>query len=293
MSSYSIMLVRNLRKSGDYQRAILSQDENLRMAIANDRNVAVAKAQARQGMTPELNTQQKMSKEEELTDLVAITAKAQENLLSLYPKETVAKFMAGLTKDNMTYLNVYWNDLKPVFKNKTGLTKAYFDRILTQHIQNITDSRGMSTRQSMGWDSAGLNELAEFNQLGFKFLLTTPIISRIITKLNFLANASSSSSPKAKRTRDNLLEFQGNLPTPPMIQKASELSEAQKQVFFRDLILAFRGLYVPDENTWKTAELGDADKLQAAVDRLFQPITAYKKGELHKIYTVVGGRPKM
>lgn len=293
MSSYSIMLVRNLRKSGDYQRAILSQDENLRMAIANDRNVAVAKAQARMGMLPELTALQQKSKEEELTDLVAITAKAQENLLSLYPKETVAKFMAGLTKDNLTYLNVYWNDLKPVFKNKTGLTKTYFDRILTQHIQNITDSRGMSTRQSMGWDSAGLNELAEFNQLGFKFLLTTPIISKILTKLNVLANASSSSSPKAKRTRDNLLEFQGSLPTALMIQKASELSEAQKQVFFRDLILAFRGMYVPDENTWKTAELGDADKLQAAVDRLFQPISAYKKEQLQKIYSVIGGRPKM
>jgi len=286
------MLVRNLRKSGDYQRAILSQDENLRMAIANDRNIAVAKAQAKIGMTPELNTQQKMSKEEELTDLVAITAKAQENLLSLYPKETVAKFMAGLTKDNMTYLNVYWNDLKPVFKNKTGLTKTYFDRILTQHIQNITDSRGMSTRQSMGWDSPSLNEVAELNQLGFKFLLTTPIISKILTKLSVLANASKSDSPKAKRTRDNLLEFQGNLPTPIMIQKASELSEAQRQVFFRDLILAFRGMYVPDENTWKTAELGDTDKLQASVDRLFQPISDYKKGELNKIYSVIGGRPR-
>jgi len=286
------MLVRNLRKSGDYQRAILSQDENLRMAIANDRNVAVAKAQARIGMTPELNTQQKMSKEEELTDLVAITAKAQENLLSLYPKEKVAEFMARLTKDNLTYLNVYWNDLKPVFKNKTGLTKTYFDRILTQHIQNITDSRGMSTRQSNGWDSAGLNELKELNDVGFKFLMTTPIISRILTKLSVLANASSSSSSKAKRTRDNLLEFQGSLPTPLMIQKASELSEAQKQVFFRDLIGAFRGLYNPDENTWKTAELGDANKLQAAVDNLFLPITAGKKGELVKIYSVIGGRPR-
>jgi hypothetical protein len=286
------MLVRNLRKTGDYQRAILSQDENLRMAIANDRNVAQAKAQARMGMVPELTALQQKSKEEELTDLVAIKAKAQENLLTLYTKEKVAEYMAGLSNDQLTYLNVYWNDLKPVFKNKTGLTKTYFNRILTQHIQNITDSRGMSTRQSNGWDSAGLNEVAELNQLGFKFLMTTPIIGKILTKLNVLANASKSDSPKAKRTRDNLLEFQGSLPTPLMIQKASELSEAQKQVFFRDLILAFRGLYVPDENTWKTAELGDADKLQAAVDRLFQPITAYKKGELQKIYSVIGGRPR-
>lgn len=286
------MLVRNLRKLGDYERAILSQDENLRMAIANDRNVSVAKAQARQGMLPETTAQQKMSKEEELTDIVTIKAKAQENLLSLYSKELVATFMARLTKEQMTYLNVYWNDLKPVFKNKTGLTKTYFDRILNQHITNITDSRGMSTRQSMGWDSPSLNEVAELNQLGFKFLLTTDIIKRLVAELNFLAQVSSSESPKAKRTRDNLLEFQGTLPTPLMIQKASELSEAQKQIFFRDLILAYRGMYVPNEETWKAAEMGDKRQLQANVDRLFQAITPYKRDQLNKIYSVIGGRPR-
>ena len=98
------MLVRNLRKAGDYERAILSQEENLRMSIANDRNVAQAVAQSRQGMLPELTAQQQKSKEEELTDKVAIQAKAQENLLSLYPKETVAKYMAGLNQDQLTYL---------------------------------------------------------------------------------------------------------------------------------------------------------------------------------------------
>jgi hypothetical protein len=293
MSSYSIMLVRNLRKLGDYQRAVLSQDENLRMAIANDRNIAQAKAQARMGMMPELTPQQQKSKEEQLTDMIAIKAKAQENLLTLYPKETVVKFMEGLTNDNMTYLNVYWNDLKPVFKNKTGLTKTYFDRILTQHIQNITDSRGMSTRQSNGWDSAGLNEMSELNDLGFKFLMTTPIIDTIVKELNFLARASASAeSSKAARTRDNLLAFQGTLPTPLMLKKASELSEAQKQTFFKDLILAYRGMYTPNEEAWKTAAVGDKRQLQATVDKLFQPITEYKMGQLNKIYSVIGGRPK-
>jgi hypothetical protein len=288
------MLVRNLRKAGDYERAILSQDENLRMAIANDRNVAQAKAQARLGMMPELNNQQKMSKEEELTDLVAIKAKAQENLLTLYTKEKAAEFIAGLTKDQLTYLNVYWNDLKPVFKNKTGLTKTYFDRILRQHIQNITDSRGMSTKPSNGWDSAGLNEMSELNDLGFKFLMTTPIIDTLVKELNVLARASSSAeSSKAAKTRDKLLAFQGTLPTPLMLQKASELSEAQKQTFFKDLILAYRGMYNPNEETWKSASVGDKTRLQAIVDNLVQPISDYKMRELQKIYSVVGGRPRM
>jgi hypothetical protein len=78
-----------------------------------------------------------------------------------------------------------------------------------------------------------------------------------------------------------------------MIKKASELSEAQKQVFFRDLILAYRGMYNPNEDAWKAAEMGDKRQLQANVDRLFQPITAYKRDQLNKIYSVIGGRPRV
>jgi hypothetical protein len=269
------MLVRNLRKAGDYERAILSQDENLRMSIANDRAVSQAVAQSRMGMMPELTPQQQMSKQEELTDAIAIQAKAQENLLTLYPKETVSKFMAGLSKDNMIYLNVYWNDLKPVFKNKTGLTKTYFDRILTQHIQTITDSRGMSTRQSQGWDNASLNELDELNQTGIKFLVTTSIINDLIKELKI----------KKIRTTD-LQAFQEILPTPLMLKKASELSDAQKQTFFADLIKALRGMFNPDENTWKNALLEPKK-----VEQLFTPVTVAKMRELQKIYSVIGGRP--
>ena len=280
------MLVRNLRKAGDYERAILSQDEILRMAIANDRNVAQAKAQARQGMLPELTRDQQRSKEEELTDAIAIQAKAQENLLSLYSKELVAKYLQGLTNDQMTYLNVYWNDLKPVFKNKTGLTKTYFDRILNQHIQSITDSRGMSTRQSTGVRNASLNELAEVRRLGLDFLNSTPIVSDILNKLKVFARASRNpETSKAAQTFRNLSDFQSFLPTETILAKANALPEAEKQSWFRALVEVFEGLN-PNKAAWEDANLSEGSEVQRKVDTLFPVLSDAKKRRLQRMYAI-------
>lgn len=272
------MLVRNLRKAGDYERAILSQEENLRMAIANDRNVSQAKAQARQGMLPELTRYQMRSKEEELTDAISIQGKAQENLLSLYPKETVSKFMEGLSQDDMTYLNVYWNDLKLILKNKTGLSKTYFDRILKKHINDITDSRGMSTVPSTAAKSASLNELAEVKRLGIDFLRDSSIIRRIVGKLR-----TRGVGQNAAHALYVLEDFNRFLPSKAILDKANKLPEAEKQNWFKSIILIFDGIN-PNEAAWVNAL--NSDKTAEDVERLFPIMTEEKKRALRTLYAI-------
>jgi hypothetical protein len=274
------MLVRNLRKAGDYERAILSQEENLRMAIANDRNVSQAKAQARQGMLPELTKDQMRSKEEELTDAISIQGKALENLLSLYSKETAAKYMEGLSTDDMTYLNVYWNDLKPILKNKTGLSKTYFDRILRKHIEGITDNRGMSTVPSTGTKNASLNEIAEVKRLGLYFLRDSKIISKILGKLNILSGGRSRS--KAAHTFYVLNDFSKSLPTQELLDKANKLPEAERQNWFRALIEIFEGVN-PNMAAWEDALLSEGSETQRKVDQLFPILTEVKKQRLENL----------
>lgn len=283
MSSYSIMLVRNLRKAGDYERQILSQEENIRMAIANDRNVSQAKAEARKGMLPELTRDQKRSKEEELTDAITIQAKAQENLLSLYSKELVMKYLQNLTSDQMTYLNVYWNDLKPVFKNKTGLTKVYFDRILNQHIGKIIDSRGMSTVPSTGTKNASLNELVELRKLGFGFLMSTSIIEQLMGKMG-IASAGRTSS-KAFATKANLDKLRKNLPSERILAKVEASPEVDKQKFYEELINIFRGMFNPNEAAWQDALLSEPSESRRKIDEvLLQTITPVFTSKLREIY---------
>lgn len=279
------MLVRNLRKAGDYERAILSQDENLRMAIANDRNVAQAKAQARQGMVPELTRDQQRSKEEELTDAIAIQAKAQENLLSLYSKELVAKYLQGLTIDQLTYLNVYWNDLKPVFKNKTGLTKTYFDRILNQHIQSIVDSRGMSTVPSSGIKSASLNEMTELNRLGFDWMIGSPLLKGIASKLGRIAEATAAGS--MPRSDHKALEvFIASLPTKAVLAKANALPEGKRGAWINRLINAFAGT-TSDKSIWETQNAKEGRDFLASIDRLFPTFGPTQIAELQKLYNFI------
>lgn len=271
------MLVRNLRKRGDYEKSILSQEELLRMAIANDRNVSQARALAFQGQLPELTPQQQMSKEEELTDALAIQAKAQENLLTLYPKETVTKFMEGLSKDSMTYLNVYWNDLKPVFKNKSGLSKRYFDRILKKHIDAITDSRGMSVVPSTGFKNASLNELAEVK---FSFLFgDSPIYNRVLKALETAAKTNK----EAANTLINLKAFKDGLPTEKILNQVSQLSDDKKSEFFKELIDIYTGTTV-NPQLWEDASISDTQEIANKVDRLFPTLNINDNKRLRYLY---------
>lgn len=276
------MLVRNLRKAGDYERAVLSQDENLRMAIANDRAIALARSQAAQGMVPPITPLQLRSKEEELTDAVAINSKARDNLLSLYKPETVASFMEGMSQDDKVYLNVYWNDLKEILKTKSGLTKRYFDRILAKHIQGVIDSRGMSTVPSSGTRNASLNEPAELTRL--TLVREDPVITQLLTRLR--AGGRPADEAKGQAIAAELEELRKFLPTKQVIQKAGALPDAQKQQWFKDIIQIFEGLE-PNKDVWNAAaiEMRKAD-VNTKAERLFRPLTANQKQDLQLLYTI-------
>jgi hypothetical protein len=280
------MLVRNLRKAGDYERAILSQEENLRMAIANDRNVAQARSQFSKGMIPELTPQQMRSKEEELTDIIAIQAKAQENLLTLYPIETVRKFMEGLTQESMTYLNVYWNDLKPILKNKTGLNKTFFDRILKKHIDGIVDSRGMSVVPTTGTKSVSLNELDEVKRLGFDWMLGSPVLTSVLRRLRDIAN-SSAAGGKAAHDVATLEDFIRFLPKKATLDKANNLPEGRRGDWYNRLIKVFEGTDPVKEN-WDTLNVKQGREFLQDVARHYTIIDEAKKDELANLYSFVG-----
>lgn len=276
------MLVRNLRKAGDYQRAILSQDENLRMSIANDRAIALARSQAAQGMVPTLTPLQLRSKEEELTDAIAINSKARDNLLTLYKPETVTAFMDGMTQDDKVYLNVYWNDLKEILKTKTGLTKRYFDRILAKHIQAVVDSRGMSTVPSSGTRNASLNERSELDRI--LFAKEDPVVTKLLVRLR--SGGRPRDAAAARALADQLEAFRTLLPTRQIISKAEALPDARKQQWFRDVIQIFEGLE-PNKDVWEAAavETTMADVIKKA-EKLFRPLSEDQKRSLQLNYTI-------
>jgi len=277
------MLVRNLRRVGDYQKAILSQEENLRMAIANDRNVSQARAQLTMGMLPELTEQQKRSKEEELTDILSNEAKAMENLLSLFPREKATEFMNELNDDALTYMNVYWNELKPKLKDKTGLNARFFKRIIEDHIKGITNSRGMSTVPSTGARNASLNESEEAKRIGIYWVRDSNYIRKIIGKLNKI------NTPAAKQFVNGLNTLKRNLPTDATIRKADTKSEDFKQEFYQTLIDIFQ--FGPEEDWIDAAEDPSPQSTLRKTNVLFDFLNPGEEARLQRLYRDANEEP--
>ena len=58
MSGTGSLMIRNLQKPSDYSKAVMTQDELLRIAIANDANVAQARQGFQRGEVQALTPQQ-------------------------------------------------------------------------------------------------------------------------------------------------------------------------------------------------------------------------------------------
>lgn len=100
--------------------------KNLQLAIKNDQQIA----RARKGLVAPIPVR----KEEDraITDPVEIRSKARDNLISMFGPTRAEQFLAGLSQNDMTKLNIYWTDLKRALETKTGLTKPFFDRIINR-----------------------------------------------------------------------------------------------------------------------------------------------------------------
>jgi hypothetical protein len=260
---------------GDYQRAVLTQEENLKMAIANDRNVALARKQFKQGMLPELTSQQQRSKEEELTDIIANEAKAMENLLSLYSREKAAEFMNELSDDSLTYLNVYWNDIKPLLANKTGLNTRYFKRIVENHIKGITDARGMSTVPGTSAVNASINESEEIKKLGLYMLRDTNYIRKILTKIQKI--------PGSQAIIQGLTILKKFLPTDAFIRKVDSRPEGEKARIYTSIANAFREVIATEALWQEAADDIPVNALRKVAD-LFVPLPVDEQANLKQFY---------
>jgi len=161
------MLVRNLQKVGDYKKSILAQDENLRLAIQNDQNVSDAIKKARAGIRPDLTVKQNRIPEQVLTDVIEIKEKAMNNLRSIFSEEQAKKFLNGdgrtkaLTQDDLEYLNIFWEDLKPVLQSKTGLTLKFFRDILKKSTAGRRANYGFYTGRTTPAKSSVINTTEE------------------------------------------------------------------------------------------------------------------------------------
>jgi len=161
------MLVRNLQKKGDYQKSIISQDENLRLAIQNDKNIADARKKQKAGIVPEFTRKQNRISEQVLTDALEIKIVALNNLRSIFTEEQANKFVNGegktkaLSQEDLEYLNIFWDDLKEGFKSKAGLSLKFFRDILKKSAAGRRANYGYYTGRTRPAKSLAINTTDE------------------------------------------------------------------------------------------------------------------------------------
>jgi hypothetical protein len=98
----------------------------LTLAIKNDQNVALA----RKGIqTIPVQRQIDMP-----LDSLANKAQAYNNLITVLGPEQANAFLVGQSDEDISKINIFWNDLKPKLSTKIGLPKNIFDEIVESRL---------------------------------------------------------------------------------------------------------------------------------------------------------------
>ena len=149
MSRTGSMLIVNQRHPNDYKKAIQTQDELLKIAIANDANIAKARKDFKNEEPVFLTLRQSMSPEELLQDESLQIQNAMSNLLDIGFRDIEARNIVSsmmpipdlIYKFNLTAKAIK-EDVKKRFDIKI-LTPAYFLEYLNRYIQELDESAGL------------------------------------------------------------------------------------------------------------------------------------------------------
>jgi len=153
-------MIRNLRKKSDYAKAVMTQDDLLRLAIANDANIASARKDIKDGIPPVALPQTQKSATELQQDLGLQESKAIDNLLQLFKYTEVSTIIGGITADEIFVLNQAFPNIKKDLEGKFDIkliTPTFFIEYLKKYIDELNESKGVSTNLS--------NITNKFNQL--------------------------------------------------------------------------------------------------------------------------------
>jgi hypothetical protein len=106
-------IISNLRKPSDYAKAVITQDQLLKLAIANDSNIAQARQNIKLGLPPvALTPQQEKSPEELALDVSKQYSEAVSNLEGLgFSYRTAGEIASQLEPDELFKFNQYKQSL--------------------------------------------------------------------------------------------------------------------------------------------------------------------------------------
>lgn len=160
MSVTGSLMIRNLRKKSDYDKAVITQNELLNIASSNIANIANARKEFQQGILPQALPQTKKSPVELQADLGLQQSTAIQNLSQLFKYPEISSILGGLTNDEVFVINQSFPSIKKDIESKFNtdlVTPSFFVDYIKKYILELNESKGVSTNLS--------NMTNKFNQL--------------------------------------------------------------------------------------------------------------------------------
>jgi hypothetical protein len=249
MSGTGSLMIRNLRNPSDYSKAVMTQDELLRIAIANDANIANARAGFQRGETMELSPQQLKSPAELQADIALQEKLGLDNLLRLFQYREASSIIAEFTPDEIFTMNQSFPTIEREINRrftKGLLSPTFFIEYLRKFKEELEESKGVSTNSTMIKNkfnalTDNINDMKailptreQFASLSSKLLntfrqLPAYIVQPVIERINRLEQTIPSKKEFQAVAMDNeLLQFEtlamlqdltANMPTRIQIQQ--------------------------------------------------------------------------
>ena len=218
------MLIRNLRKPSDYSKAVMSQNELLRLAISNDANIAAARAGLYRGEVPSLSEEQKKSPAELQADVALQEQTALNNLLRLFPYREAGQITSALNADEIFTLNVGFPEIQRDINKRYAkglISPTFFIEYLRKFKEELEASKGVSTNLSSITNK--FNELTD-NINDIRAILPTQ--TQFQNLKNFIDNKLDDLSIIIKGPLlDRINRLEKAIPSKEDLQKVSEDSE--------------------------------------------------------------------
>jgi hypothetical protein len=159
------MMIRNLRRPTDYAKAVMTQDELLRIAVSNDANIARARRDIRLGVPPPVPVGNLKTAEELMLDVGKQESDVLSNILDLgFTYDEAATIVARLTQDQMFKINRTYPALKKEFQNRYDvklITPSFFMDYVSKYLEELDASRGVSSAYGLGYIKDKFDELID------------------------------------------------------------------------------------------------------------------------------------
>ena len=215
MSGLGSMQIGNLRTPMDYKKAVQTQDELLRIAIANDLNISEARRlyQAGEPLVPlpqDLKTPAEIQADDALQEQTGL-----QNLLKLFSYREASAILASLTRDQIFVMNMSFPDIEADIKKRFNtklLNPQFFKDYLIRYTEELNASKGVSS--NLAFIRGKFDDLTA-NIDDVKANLPTPTQMRAIA--NILSSKYRNVSVSQKKPLfDKVVRIGKSLPTDDM-----------------------------------------------------------------------------